>query len=195
MSTNETIPDVFRAVYARLGGRDHVLRPGDLPGRPLGYLMLYHDRPFAWTDDELGLARSLGDSVATAIGNARLVESVQNLAPASGPSGPVRSPQRHPGHSRIGEAIVAEAKALVAYDTIRVYRVDPETEWCEPIAFQGVFLGTSDPSPEQLRSARRRPDRLGRRAWRGPEHGNAAADPAASSSARRTGRSRCSSSR
>src|SRR5204862_7622801 len=40
---------------------------------------------------------------------------------------------------------------LVSYDTIRVYRVDHESGWCEPIAFQGVFLGVPDPSPEQLR--------------------------------------------
>ena len=46
----------------------------------------------------------------------------------------------------IGEAIVAEARALVTYDTIRVYRVDHETGWCEPIAFQGVFMGRPIPS-------------------------------------------------
>ncbi|MEA2548031.1 MAG: hypothetical protein QOE42_629, partial [Chloroflexota bacterium] len=51
----------------------------------------------------------------------------------------------------IGEAIVAEARALVTYDTIRVYRVDHESGWCEAVAFLGVFLGTPNPSPEQLR--------------------------------------------
>ena len=37
------------------------------------------------------------------------------------------------------------------YDTVRVYRVDHDTGWCEPIAFQGVFMGRSDPEPELLR--------------------------------------------
>ena len=51
----------------------------------------------------------------------------------------------------IGETIVAEARALIAYDTLRVYRVDHDTGWCEPIAFQGVFMGRADPEPELLR--------------------------------------------
>ena len=179
MSTSETIPQVFRAVYARLGIESMCFVPAIFRDAPLGYLMLYHDRPFAWTDDELGLARSLGDSVATAIGNARLVESVQNLAARlraiQDLSARLSGIQDIRG---IGEAIVAEAKALVAYDTIRVYRVDPETEWCEPIAFQGVFLGTPDPSPEQLRVQRG----VGLTGWVA-EHGealkigDAAADP------------------
>ncbi len=51
----------------------------------------------------------------------------------------------------IGEAIVAEADRLIAHDTIRVYRVDHATQLCEPIAFQGQFLGIGRPSPEMLR--------------------------------------------
>ena len=47
----------------------------------------------------------------------------------------------------IGEAIVAEAHALISYDTIRVYRVDHATGWCEPIAFQGMFMGRPNPEP------------------------------------------------
>ena len=46
---------------------------------------------------------------------------------------------------------MAEAGSLIAYDTVRVYRVDHDTGWCEPIAFQGVFMGRSDPEPELLR--------------------------------------------
>ena len=37
------------------------------------------------------------------------------------------------------------------YDTVRVYRVDHDTGWCEPIAFQGMFMGRADPEPELLR--------------------------------------------
>ncbi len=53
----------------------------------------------------------------------------------------------------IANSIVAEAGAFVDHDTIRVYRVDHETEMCEPIAFQGTFLGASNPDPEALRVA------------------------------------------
>ncbi len=55
--------------------------------------------------------------------------------------------------SGIANAIVAEAGAFVDHDTIRVYRVDHETAMCEPIAFQGMFLGASNPDPEALRVA------------------------------------------
>ena len=53
----------------------------------------------------------------------------------------------------IALAIVAEARRLIDHDTIRVYRVDHETRMCEPIAFQGTFLGMSDPEPSMLRVA------------------------------------------
>ena len=51
----------------------------------------------------------------------------------------------------IGEAIVAEADRLINHDTIRVYRVDHVSGTCEPIAFQGEFMGIGRPSTEQLR--------------------------------------------
>ena len=37
------------------------------------------------------------------------------------------------------------------HDTIRVYRVDHETGMCEPLAFEGTFLGTTKPALESLR--------------------------------------------
>ena len=58
----------------------------------------------------------------------------------------------------IAGAIVGEARRLIDHDTIRVYRVDhDDRRSCEPIAFQGTFLGSSDPDPEtpaRRRSAR-----------------------------------------
>jgi diguanylate cyclase (GGDEF)-like protein len=53
----------------------------------------------------------------------------------------------------IAQAIVAEAGTFIDHDTIRVYRVDHDAGMCEPIAFQGTFLGTNDPDPEMLRVA------------------------------------------
>jgi diguanylate cyclase (GGDEF)-like protein len=51
----------------------------------------------------------------------------------------------------IGEAIVAEARSLIDHDNIRVYRVIHETGMCEPIAFQGEFMGIDQPTAEMLR--------------------------------------------
>jgi hypothetical protein len=51
----------------------------------------------------------------------------------------------------IGEAIVSEADRLIAHDTIRVYRVDHVAQTCEPVAFQGQFMGIGRPSTEMLR--------------------------------------------
>ena len=53
----------------------------------------------------------------------------------------------------IAATIVGEARRLIDHDTIRVYRVDHADGVCEPIAFQGTFLGSSDPDPETLRVA------------------------------------------
>ena len=126
--------------------------PAVFRGAPLALLVLYHHETYDWTPEETALARSFGDNVATAIGNARLMASVEDLAAR------LRAIQdlseRLSGIQDvrgIGETIVAEARALIAYDTIRVYRVDHDTGWCEPIAFQGVFMGRSDPEPELLR--------------------------------------------
>jgi diguanylate cyclase (GGDEF)-like protein/excisionase family DNA binding protein len=151
-TSDPAISPEVRPVYAQLGIQTICFVPALFRDKPLGYLVFYHHRPFEWTTDQTGLAESLGDSVATAIGNARLVQSVQGLAARlraiQDLSARLSGIQDVRG---IGDAIVTEAEALIDYDTIRVYRVDHETGWCEPIAFQGVFLGTTEPSPEQLR--------------------------------------------
>jgi diguanylate cyclase (GGDEF)-like protein len=181
LSTSTLIPDEFRAVYARLGVNSMCFVPAIFRDQPLGYLMLYHDRHYEWNDEELALARTLGDNVATAIGNSRLVQSVQSLAARlraiQDLSARLSGIQDVRG---IGEAIVAEARNLVTYDTIRVYRVDHEAGWCEPIAFQGVFMGLENPSAEQLRVQVGR----GLTGWVA-EHGEALNVPDATMDARR----------
>lgn len=118
----------------------------------LGILVLYHERPHEWSPDSTALARSLGDSVATALGNVRLADSVAALAAR------LRAIQdlaaRLNGLTDVAgicRAITAEAGALLDWDTIRVYRVDHGTGWCEPVAFKGTFLGTDEPTAEMLR--------------------------------------------
>ena len=151
-ASDPAITPAIRELYARHGIASICFVPAVYRNEPLAYLLMYHHAPFSWTDEQVGLARSLGDSVATAIGNARLMQAVDSLAARLRAiqelSGRLSSIQDIRG---IGEAIVAEAGSLVAYDTIRVYRVDPDAGWCEPIAFEGVFLGTANPTPEQLR--------------------------------------------
>jgi diguanylate cyclase (GGDEF)-like protein len=121
-------------------------------GESLGLLVLYHAAPYDWTPDRIALAQSLGDGLAAAVGNARLLTSVHDLAAR------LRAVQdlglrlnRIQDAGGIGRAIVAEIGGLIAHDTIRVYRVDHEIGWCEPIAFRGTFMGTDSPTPEMLR--------------------------------------------
>jgi diguanylate cyclase (GGDEF)-like protein/excisionase family DNA binding protein len=146
------ITEDMREVYLANGIASLCFVPAVFRGAPVALLVLYHNQRYDWTPDETALARSFGDTIATAIGNARLMASVQDLAARlraiQDLSARLSSIQDVRG---IGETIVAEARALIAYDTLRVYRVDHATGWCEPIAFEGVFMGRTDPEPEVLR--------------------------------------------
>ena len=109
-------------------------------------LVLYHGSDHAWTPDETELARAFADQMATAIGNARLADSTRTM------TGRLRAISELAGRlnrlqdvNGIAQAIVAEAGTLIDHDTIRVYRVDHETGMCEPIAFQGIFMGAATP--------------------------------------------------
>jgi diguanylate cyclase (GGDEF)-like protein/excisionase family DNA binding protein len=142
----------MREVYVGNGIASLCFVPAIFRGAPVALLVLYHNQPYDWTPEEEALARSFGDTIATAIGNTRLMASVEDLAARlraiADLSARLSSIQDVRG---IGETIVAEARALIAYDTLRVYRVDHASGWCEPIAFAGVFMGRTDPEPEVLR--------------------------------------------
>ena len=142
----------MRELYRDSGIASLCFVPAVFRGAPLALLVLYHRTPHDWTREELALARSFGDTIATAIGNARLMASVEDLAARlraiQDLSARLSGIQDVRG---IGETIVVEARSLIAYDTVRVYRVDHDTGWCEPIAFQGTFMGRTDPEPELLR--------------------------------------------
>jgi diguanylate cyclase (GGDEF)-like protein/excisionase family DNA binding protein len=142
----------MRQLYAKNHIASLCFVPAVFRGAPLALLVLYHRARYDWSPDEEALARSFGDTIATAIGNARLMASVEDLAARlraiQDLSARLSSLQDVRG---IGETIVSEARSLIAYDTVRVYRVDHDTGWCEPIAFQGVFMGRADPEPELLR--------------------------------------------
>jgi diguanylate cyclase (GGDEF)-like protein len=147
-------PPMLRAIYRQAGIRTVCLVPIVFGDVPLGLLALYHATDYAWTDAETDLARTFADQMATAIGNARLAESTrtmtERLRAISELAGRLN---RHQDLEGIAQAIVAGARTLIEHDTIRVYRVDHETGMCEPIAFQGTFLGATDPDPSMLRVA------------------------------------------
>jgi diguanylate cyclase (GGDEF)-like protein len=148
ISTSESPGNIFR----ELGIESACFVPVVFRGSPLGLIALYHEAAYDWNDDRRALARGLGDSLAAAIGNGRLARSVESMA------GRLRSIQdlaarlnRIQDVPGIGAAIVAEVGTIIAVDTIRVYRVDHASGWCEPIAFRGRFMGTENPTDEMLR--------------------------------------------
>src|SRR5262245_23859025 len=151
-AADPAITPEMREVYAQHGIASVCFVPAVFRSAPLALLVLYHREPYDWSPEEMALAQSFGDTIATAIGNARLMASVEDLAARlraiSDLSARLSGIQDVRG---IGETIVSEARSLIAYDTVRVYRVDHESGWCEPIAFQGVFMGSPDPEPELLR--------------------------------------------
>jgi diguanylate cyclase (GGDEF)-like protein len=142
----------LRDIYLRHGIRTVCFVPVVFRDEPLGLLTLYHHRPYAWTEDETELARAFADHLAMAVGNARLVESSSLMAERLKAIGDL-AVDLNSIHdvAGIGAAIVREARRLIDYDSIRVYVVDRESATCEPIAFQGRFLGQADPSAETLR--------------------------------------------
>ena len=146
------IPESLRGLYRSTGVASVCFIPALFRGEAVALLVLYGDRPHAWTAKQLAMGQTFAETVAIAIRNSRLTVSVEGLAARLRAIQDLSSRLSAIQDLRgIGEALVTEARSLVTYDTIRVYRVDHESGWCEPIAFQGVFLGVSNPSPEQLR--------------------------------------------
>jgi diguanylate cyclase (GGDEF)-like protein len=146
------VPERMRAEWLAAGIRTACFVPAIFRGEPVALLVLYHSEPHHWSKDETALARSFGDTIATAIGNTRLMASVERLA--------ARLRAIHDLSARlsnlqdvrgIGETILAEVHHLIEYDTVRVYTVEHDTGWCEPIAFRGTFMGAENPDPEMLR--------------------------------------------
>ena len=142
----------LREVYRTIGVGSVCFVPLVYGDDVLGLLVLYHREPYGWTPSERGLARAFGDHMATAIGTARLVDARRGLADRL--SSIAELAGRLNGlHDRasIAAAIVEEAKRLIEHDTVRVYHVDHATGMCEPIAFEGTFLGSTEPDMETLR--------------------------------------------
>ena len=148
-----TVPRL-RTIYRRAGVRTICFVPIVFRGTSLGLLVLYHLREYAWTPEETEVARAFADHMATAIGNARLAESTRTMADRLRAISELASRlNRLQDVEGIAQAIVSGTRTLIEHDTIRVYRVDHETAMCEPIGFQGEFMGATNPDPSVLRVA------------------------------------------
>lgn len=162
-----TTTPALRAVYREIGVRSVCFVPIIFGDEPLGLLVLYHATPYAWTPDELALARAFGDHMGTAIAGARLSESRQLLTDRLTSIAELanRLSRLHDVEA-IAWSIVAEAKRFIDHDTIRVYRVDHDTGWCEH-RLRRVVPGC-DPARCRAPAGTHRPgpDRLGRRTCR-----------------------------
>ena len=144
-------PDA-RDVYARNGIRSVCFAPMVFRGEPVGLLVLYHDEVHTWSAEETAVARGFADQMATAVGNARLNESVRSLAARleAVQDLAVRL-NRTRGLTEIAELIIEGTRRLIAHDTIRVYHVDHETGWCEPVASRGTLGESPEPDLADLR--------------------------------------------
>ncbi len=143
----------MQASYRREGIKTACVVPLVSHDRALGVIGLYHARVRDWPEDELALAQAFANQAAVAISNARLYRSVADQAAR------MRSIQdlsarlnRLTDVQAIAEAIVAEASTLAAYHDIRVYAVNWETRFCEPVAYTDRLLGEGD-FRERLRVA------------------------------------------
>jgi diguanylate cyclase (GGDEF)-like protein/excisionase family DNA binding protein len=135
----------MQEVYRLEGIKTACIVPLVSNDRAVGVIGLYHVRDHDWPEDELALAQSFANQAAVAISNARLYRSVADQAAR------MRSIQdlsarlnRLTDVQAIADAIVAEASSLANYHDIRVYAVDWEHGFCEPVAFTDRLLGEGD---------------------------------------------------
>jgi diguanylate cyclase (GGDEF)-like protein/excisionase family DNA binding protein len=141
---------VMRSAYA--GIRTVCLTPLIVHEEPLGLLGLYHLTDRSWPDEEVALVQAFASQAAVAISNARLYRSVADQAVRMGSIQDLSARLNRLTDVRaIAEAIVAEASILADYNDIRVYTVDWESGWCEPVAFTKDMLGEGGDYEKRLR--------------------------------------------
>ena len=151
VAPDDVAPNV-RAAYERLGVGAISAVPLVADGAPVGLLAIYHAARPMFTPEERDLGATFAAQLATTLAGAQLLAGLRTAAARLEAIGELSSRlNRITSVEGIGEAIVAEADRLIAHDTIRVYRVDHVTRTCEPIAFQGEFMGIGRPSVDQLR--------------------------------------------
>ena len=115
----------------------------------LGLLDIYHDRPHAWSADELqtvaALATQAGVAIRTAQDFERMatwaaqLQSIQQLGARL---------NRLTSIGDIGTAIATELRQLIDYHNVRVYRLAGDD--LIPVAMQGQIGEYQDETPDQL---------------------------------------------
>jgi diguanylate cyclase (GGDEF)-like protein len=120
----------------------------------LGLLVVYHDRPHAWSEEELATIAGFAAQAGTAIKNAQNYErmatwtahfhSIQQLGARLA---------RLTTESEIGAAIANELDQLITYHNVRVYRLRDD-DWLVPVAMRGLVGEFRDETPDQLRIRR-----------------------------------------
>ena len=161
----------LRAIYRRAGVRTICYVPIVFRDEPLGLLVLYHldrlrvdgrrdrprprlRRPHGDRHRQRPAGRIDADAGRPPAGDLRA------RRPAQPPPGRRRHRPGDRGRGAAGSSTTTRSGSTGSTTTPGM---------CEPIAFQGTFLGATDPDPATLRVADRRgPDRLGRRARRVP---------------------------
>jgi diguanylate cyclase (GGDEF)-like protein/excisionase family DNA binding protein len=125
------------------------LLDGDQPDA-LGILGVYHDRPHAWTEDELETMAALATQATVAI------KAAQNYAQLATWAAQLQSIQalgtrlnRLTRVHEIGIAIATELRQLIDYHNVRVYRLYGDD--LIPVAFQGRVGEYEDETLESLR--------------------------------------------
>ena len=114
-----------------------------------GLLIVYHDRPHTWTDDEIETMSALAGHATAAI------RTAQNYTKLSTWAAQLQGIQQLGGRVNglssvedIARTIATELRQLIDYHNVRVYRVDGEA--LAPVAMLGHLGGYVDETPEQL---------------------------------------------
>jgi len=120
-------------------------------GTGIGILIVYHDRPHAWTQDELDILVAFAAQASNAIKNAQnytqmvtwaaQLQSIQQLGARL---------SRFTDPAQIGQAIATELQTLIDYHNVRVYRVVGDTDLV-PVAIRGQVGEYVDETPDLLR--------------------------------------------
>jgi diguanylate cyclase (GGDEF)-like protein/PAS domain S-box-containing protein len=142
----------IRAIYRAQSIRSVCLVPIVADAEALGIMVLYHRERRAWPQEDREQAESFATQLARALQNARLHSSVAGMAARLDAIKILAGRlDRVDDVAAIGRAIVEQVRELYESDNARVYAVDHERGVCEPVAFSGVFEGSTDPDPELLR--------------------------------------------
>jgi diguanylate cyclase (GGDEF)-like protein len=117
----------------------------------LGLLIVYHDHPHAWSEEDLATLGAVAAQAATGITNA---QDYERMAAWTAQLGSIQQLgarlARLTTEQEIGTAIANELDQLVTYHNVRVYRLRDDG-WLVPVAIRGLLGEFRDETPDQLR--------------------------------------------